>query len=171
MYFFFSQCSVSVLWATSMCSISSDRFVAQMCWCTKGPKKEHVDSFSLSLNEPQTSLFIHHVNIRFTYISQRYLDWIYFSFLCFSPSLSFYSVMVCVCGRVCFFFPHYFCYLLCFTSYLFFYCVTHSLFSTIIPYFASFKWNKCARACCDVCEIKCVKCILNERKSENDAWN
>lgn len=96
MYFFFSQCSVSVLWATSMCSISSDRFVAQMCWCTKGPKKEHVDSFSLSLNEPQTSLFIHHVNIRFTYILQRYLDWIYFSFLCFFPVF-----VVLFCDGVC----------------------------------------------------------------------
>lgn len=95
-------------------------------------------SLSRSLNEPQTSLFIHHVNIRFTYISQRYLDWIYFLFLCFFSSSLLRQCLFCAfCAGVSvavflsfssLFLFRLFCYLLCFTSYLFFYCATYSIF-------------------------------------------
>lgn len=72
----FSEC---VLWATSMCSISSDRFVAQMCWCTKGPKKEHVDSFSLSpsTNHKQACLYIMLISVLHTSLSDIWIGFIF----------------------------------------------------------------------------------------------
>lgn len=96
MYFFFSQCSVSVCCELHPCVVYLPIASSPKCAdAQKGPKKS-MSTLSLSLNEPQTSLFIHHVNIRFTYISQRYLDWIYFSFLCFFPVF-----VVLFCDGVC----------------------------------------------------------------------
>lgn len=140
MYFFFSQCSVSVCCALHPCVVYLPIASSPKCAdAQKGPRKSTSTlSLSPSTNHKQACLYIMLISVLHTSLSDIWIGFI-FRFYVFSPSLSFYSVMVCVCGRVCFFFPHYFCYLLCFTSYLFLYCVTHSLFSTIIPYFASFK--------------------------------